>query len=221
MDSAAPSGGSAPATGTAAAASKPASASTSRPVPAVDGDGPRTLSVAAASNVKSLAGSIAHTSRAAAPPILQAVGANSLNQAIKAIAVSRSFLEGDDIDIEVEVTRVPDEAIRNLLQLKLTKLSRASSTATAPGDFVDLRCAATTETAALGGAIAKNIRESARVRVTAIGPNPVFRAVDAIVKARAFLQKDGMDIRFIPMFTTIENSDNGPVNAMQFVIVSK
>jgi hypothetical protein len=30
-----------------------------------------------------------------------------------------------------------------------------------------------------------------------------------------------MDIRFVPMFTTIENADSGPVNAMQFVIVSK
>ena len=124
------------------------------------------------------------------------------------------------MDLEVEVSRVPDEAIRNLIQLRLTKKPRSESAAHTPGEFVDLRCAATTETAALGGAIAKNIREKARVRVTAIGPNPVFRAVDAIVKARAFLANDGMDIRFIPMFTTIENADHGPVNAMQFIIVS-
>jgi len=184
-------------------------------------DGPRTLSVAAGSKVKALAGSISHTSRETQPPILQAVGASSLNQAIKAIAISRSFLEEDNIDLQVEVSRVPDDALRNLIQLKLIKNVRSSSASTIPGDFVELRCAATTETAALGGAIAKNVREGARVRVTAIGPNPVFRAVDAIIKAREFLKNDDLDIRFIPNFTTIENAENGPLNAIQFIIVRK
>jgi len=179
----------------------------------------RMLSVAASSNVKSLAGSIAHTSRGINPPILQAVGATSLNQAVKAIAVARTFLEADDIDLEVEVLRIHDNVIRNLMQLKLSKKPRAAL-AGIKDDLIDLRCAATTETVALAGAIANNIRESSKVRVTAIGPNPVFRAVDAIVKARLFLQKDSISIAFVPMFTTIESSDErgSVVNAVQLVV---
>lgn len=152
---------------------------------------------------------------------MQAVGAASLNQAIKAIAVSRTFLEADGIDLEVEVSRIPDDAIRNLLQLKLNKKDK--SAAAQSGEPVDLRCAATTETVALAGAIANNIREKARVRITAIGPAPIFRAVDAIVKARLFLQKDSIDISFVPMFTTIESSDDrgGVVNAIQLVVSSQ
>jgi stage V sporulation protein S len=181
----------------------------------------RTLSVAGGSNVKSLAGSIAHTSRGAPPPTLQAVGATSLNQAIKAVAVARTYLENDDIDLEVEVSRVPDDTIRNLLQLKLSKKSR-SVFASKKDEPVDLRAAGTTETAALAGAIANNVREGHRVRVTCIGPVPVFRAVDAIVKARTFLQKDSLDLVFVPMFTTIDSSSErgGVVNALQMVISS-
>jgi stage V sporulation protein SpoVS len=154
--------------------------------------------------------------------VLQAVGAASLNQAIKAIAVSRTFLEADGIDLEVEVSRIPDDAIRNLLQLKLNKKDK-SAAATQTDEPVDLRCAATTETVALAGAIANNIREKAQVRITAIGPAPIFRAVDAIVKARLFLQKDSIDISFVPMFTTIESSDDrgGVVNAIQLLVSSQ
>ena len=148
------------------------------------------------------------------------MGAASLNQAIKAVAVARGFLETDGIDLDVEVTRVPDESIRNLLQLKVNKKPRAESPAAA-GESVDLRCAATTETVSLAGAIANNIREGARVRVTAIGPVPIFRAVDSIVKARVFLQRDNMDISFVPSFTTIEAGEDrqGVVNAMQLLVV--
>ena len=51
--------------------------------------GPRVLSVAGSSEVRKLAGSISHISRAGEPPILQAVGSSSLNQAVKAVAVAR------------------------------------------------------------------------------------------------------------------------------------
>ena len=144
-----------------------------------------------------------------------------MNQAIKAVAVARTYLEGDDIDLEVEVSRVPDDSIRNLIQLKLNKKKRSSQMAL-KDEPVDLRAAATTETVSLAGAISNNIREGARVRVTAIGPIPVFRAVDAVIKARLFLQKDSLDIVFVPQFTTIDPSGdkNSVVNALQLVISS-
>lgn len=192
----------------------------------------RVLSVAGASNVKSLAGSIAHTSRSALPPKLQSVGPTSLNQAIKAIAVARTFLEANDLDLDVEVSRVADAEIRNLIQLKLIKKARQPAASSSADDgqaataaattVVDLRCAAQTETVALAGAISNNVREGKQVRITAIGPLPVFRAVDAIIRARAFLARDDLDVLFSPQFTTIDASEEGGgvVNAVQLCVSS-
>ncbi|KAH9254259.1 hypothetical protein BASA81_007860 [Batrachochytrium salamandrivorans] len=210
-------------------ASAPIISTTLTPVVTLEQD-QRVLSVAGASNVKSLAGSIAHTSRSAFPPKLQSVGPTSLNQAIKAIAVARTFLEANELDLDVEVSRVADAEIRNLIQLKLVKKTRQapSSAPAGSGDdgqaaaVVDLRCAALTETVALAGAISNNVREGKQVRITAIGPLPVFRAVDAIIRARAFLARDGMDVLFSPQFTTIDASDEGGgvVNAVQLCVSS-
>lgn len=145
------------------------------------------------------------------------MGPTSLNQAIKAVAVARTYLVQDEIDLQVEVSRVPTASIRNLLQLKLIKKPRTE--VAAASEPVDLRAAATTETASLAGAISNNIREGMSVRVTAIGPVPVFRAVDSIVKARTYLEKDKLDLVFVPMFTTIDPSDGrGVVNALQMLI---
>lgn len=170
--------------------------------------------------MKSLAGSIAHTSRSAAPPKLQSVGPTSLNQAIKAIAVARTFLEVDNVDLDVEVSRVQDAVIRNLIQLKLIKKQRKP--AADESTVVDLRCAALTEVVALAGAISNNVREGKQVRITAIGPHPIFRAVEAIVRARVFLARDNIDVLFTPQFTTIESSEEegGSVNAVQFCVTS-
>jgi stage V sporulation protein SpoVS len=144
------------------------------------------------------------------------VGATSLNQAIKSIAVARTFLEGEGKDLRVEVSRVPDETIRHLLQLKLSAVSKAEADAqveAGDGAPVELRAAKTTETVALAGAIANNVRDGKRVHVMAIGPVPVFRAVDAITKARQFLQKDQIDIVFVPSFTTITTTNTTTTSA--------
>jgi len=183
---------------------------------ALDSNGRRILSVAHTSNVKSVAGSIAHISRESEPPTLQAVGSMSTNQAIKAIAIARTFVENDAFDFLVEPARVPDETMKNLVQLRLEK--RASRDV--PDiDPVDLKIASTTDSGALAGAIANNIREGHRVRITAVGSVPVFRAVDSIIKARGFLTKDAVDLRFQPSFTTIEASDGNKINAIAFSIL--
>lgn len=57
----------------------------------------RVLKVSAKSNPKHVAGSISHTSRSGDSPALIATGAISVNQAIKAIAIARGYLEDNKI----------------------------------------------------------------------------------------------------------------------------
>lgn len=167
----------------------------------------RVLSVASTSRVKAVAGSISHTVRdQGKAPTLQAVGASSVNQAVKSIAVARTFLESEAYDLRVEASRVPDEAIRNLVQLKLHKTARVKP----EGTFADLRAAAQTDTSSLAGAIANVTRDGAIARVTAVGASSVFRAVDSIIKARSFVQKrDNYDLAFIPSFVQLPSGHAG------------
>lgn len=57
------------------------------------------LKVSAKSNPNMVAGAIAGLTRENKEVELQAIGAGSVNQAIKAIAVARAFLEQDAINI--------------------------------------------------------------------------------------------------------------------------
>ena len=57
------------------------------------------LKVSAKSNPNSVAGALAAVLRERANAELQAVGAGAINQAIKAIAIARSYLKGSEIDL--------------------------------------------------------------------------------------------------------------------------
>lgn len=60
---------------------------------------PGTLKVSAKSNPNAVAGALAAVMRERDHAELQAVGAGAINQAIKAVAIARSYLKGSDIDV--------------------------------------------------------------------------------------------------------------------------
>jgi len=185
---------------------------------AVDANGNRIISVAQASNVKLVAGSIAHTSRETNPPTLQAIGPASTNQAIKAIAIARTYVEENKLDFVVVPARIQTGDIKYLVQLRLQKKDLQEEVDTA---FVELKTASTTGSGALAGAIANNIREGRQVRITAIGAPPVFRAIDAIIKSNEYLEKDNISICFQPSFATITTSEGKRINSVQLTILSQ
>lgn len=83
------------------------------------------LKVSAKSNPNMVAGAIAGILRENRDVELQAIGAGSVNQAIKAVAVARVFLSADNIPIAVvpcftEVT-VGEEA-RTAIRLEVVRL---------------------------------------------------------------------------------------------------
>ena len=57
------------------------------------------LKVSAKSNPNSVAGALAAVLRERDTAELQAVGAGAINQAVKAIAIARSYLKAGDIDL--------------------------------------------------------------------------------------------------------------------------
>ncbi len=57
------------------------------------------LKVSANSNPHSVAGAIAGTIRETGRAEVQAIGAGAVNQAVKATAIARTFLENDKIDL--------------------------------------------------------------------------------------------------------------------------
>lgn len=57
------------------------------------------LKVSAQSNPNSVAGALAGVLRERSAAELQAIGAGATNQAIKAIAIARTYLHGSDFDI--------------------------------------------------------------------------------------------------------------------------
>jgi stage V sporulation protein S len=60
---------------------------------------PGTLKVSAKSNPNAVAGALAAVMRERDAAEIQAVGAGAINQAVKAVAIARSYLKESEIDI--------------------------------------------------------------------------------------------------------------------------
>ena len=184
--------------------------------------------VAAKSRVKPVAGSIARTTRDCdgLPPVLSAVGAASVNQAVKAIAIARDFLEADNVDLSVEISKQPQQNVKDVIVLSLKQHIRGSllkdiDTEKENEVYQDMRSAANSTPGPLAGAIAKNVRDGKTPRLTAIGQRPVFRAVCAIALARRYLKKEKIDLDMVPRFTQVKFENGTDANAMQLIVVRK
>ena len=80
-----------------------------------------------------------------------------------------------------------------------------------------IKVAGTSRTSAVAGAIAGVFRENHRVEVQAIGAGAVNQAVKAMVVARSYLARDGLDIAFIPLYTDVD-IDGKIRTAVKFIV---
>jgi stage V sporulation protein S len=85
----------------------------------------RVLKISSGSNPRTVAGAISHISRQGECPNMLATGASSINQAIKAVAIARDYLNEN----KIELTCYPDFRVdkRSGLSLVLTKTIRRPS----------------------------------------------------------------------------------------------
>jgi len=179
------------------------------------------LQVSGQSPVKQVAGAIAWISREGECPRILATAAPAINQAVKACAIARQFMQSDKIEISVypeytrgrrrdadsftfdlrkTVTRYNVVVDESLQELKVSKESKAPTVA---------------------GAIAGRVREGQRVILSAIGPLSVAAAVRSVAIARQYLAEDGVDISFRPSFMNIEFSDGRKSSCLNFQLLAQ
>jgi len=136
-------------------------------------------------------------------PTLQAVGPQATNQAVKSIAIARTFLkQSESIDICMQPTFVHLDDGHTGLLLALRKKARR---ATGEGEAQQLKAASSTDAKVLAGAISSFAREGRRMVVTAIGASAANQAVKAIAIARKNIEEEAIDITCKPEFTEIDD----------------
>jgi stage V sporulation protein S len=98
-----------------------------------------TIKVSAKSRSTAVAGAIAGVIREQKHAEVQAIGAGAVNQAIKAIAIARGYLERDGLDIaciptfvEVDVSGEERTAVKFLVEVRGTFTPKTEATTTTP-----------------------------------------------------------------------------------------
>jgi stage V sporulation protein S len=67
-----------------------------------------------------------------------------------------------------------------------------------------LKVKSTSQVNKVAGAIAEMVREGKEVEVHSIGAGALNQAVKALATARGYVASNGLDLYFIPAFTTLE-----------------
>lgn len=134
-------------------------------------------------------------------PMLQVVGPQATNQALKAIAIARTYLKDSadtDICVQPEFTKLPDGHTGMLLQIR--KKARRTS---GEGEAQQLKSGSETDAKRFAGAISAFAREGKRMVITAIGAPAVNQAVKAIAIARKNVEDEAIDLTGRPDFTEV------------------
>jgi stage V sporulation protein S len=80
-----------------------------------------------------------------------------------------------------------------------------------------LRVSSASKPSASAGAIANGIRESGEATLQVIGPRAVNQAVKAIAIARGYVAASGLDLYFVPEFSSVSVGEEERT-AVQFVV---
>lgn len=181
----------------------------------------RLLHVSGQSPVKQVAGAISWISRGGECPRLLATQSPAINQAAKAVAIARKFLEDDKIDIACYPMFTPgrrrqDESFTFVLQKSNVRVNGSRSDGSQ-----ELKISKQSNPGTVAGAIAARVREGQRVVLSSIGPRSVSKAICSIVIARQYLAEDGVDISCRPSFLNIEFEDGRRSSCLQFQLLAQ
>lgn len=161
--------------------------------------GLKELKVSSQSNPKTVAGALAASSRHGPVPDLLATGMQSLNQAVKAIAIARTYLEDDGFDLFCH----PQMRDPNKSGVTFT-FKKCRRPAGRTGN--DMKVAGSSDIVKVAGAIAGQVRENERVSLLGIGGRSACQAILSICLAKKMLKDDNILISFKPEFTKITNT---------------
>jgi stage V sporulation protein SpoVS len=175
------------------------------------------LKVSGTTDVNGLAQRICDLCRGDDPPALLTIGNQSINQAVKGIAVAHAQLASEGLEISFQ------PAFRHVNRTKpliAFYLSTCPAGTTEMGTETELSVAAQSRITPVAGAIAGRIRDGLTVQLTAIGVDAVTNAVLAAGNARLFLEKDQLDIKIQPEFFKL-TKNGSELSALRFTIVSE
>eukprot|EP00884_Botryococcus_braunii_P014380 jgi/Botrbrau1/22943/Bobra.0030s0019.1 len=190
------------------------------------------IKVSSNSNVKAVAGKLAHSSRTGEPPIILAIGHTCLNTAVKAVAIARNYVRekpsAENISDVATFDIVCQPAFRKSETgvhgrpkgacLALYLFKRQSNGKEAPQeDIADLTVGSGSDPTTVAGALAARVRESKPVCLTAIGVDAVANAIRAVCHARMYLEDDNVDILARPQFIQV-SKDTLTLSAIRIYI---
>ncbi|KAG2429377.1 hypothetical protein HXX76_011142 [Chlamydomonas incerta] len=174
------------------------------------------IKVSAKGNVKAVAGKIAHSAREGEVPAALCIGPECINVAIKAIAIARTYLQQDTIDLSFQPAFRDADRSKKSLALYIAKGKARAPISTV--DDVEMPIGSQSKPQVVAGALAARIREEKSVCLTAIGIDAVSNAVLAIGNARLYLEQDRKDIRAMPSFVQVHKNGRD-LNAVRFALV--
>ncbi|KXZ52124.1 hypothetical protein GPECTOR_10g753 [Gonium pectorale] len=174
------------------------------------------IKVSGKGNVKAVAGKIAHSTREGDPPAALCIGAESINLAVKAIAISRTYLAADQWDLTFQPAFRDADRSKKSLALYMARTKVRAPISQIPD--VEMPISSQSKPQVVAGALAARIREQRSVCLTAIGIDAVSNAVLAIGNARLYLEQDRKDIRAMPAFVQVHKNGRD-LNAVKLTLI--
>lgn len=184
-------------------------------MPPQEPGGPYFVKVSAASNVKQVAGKVAHTCRSGDAPAMLSIGSSCINQAVKAVAIARGYLANDGHDLTFQ-TAFREGGTPDKPSVALYMAKHPLGWPITPNN-VEMQVGATSGVQVVSTALAQRIREGIVPCLTGIGVDAVSNCVLAIGHTRLALEPDGLDIRARPEFIHVQKNGSD-LNAIKFHI---
>ncbi|KXZ50373.1 hypothetical protein GPECTOR_16g546 [Gonium pectorale] len=170
-------------------------------------------------DAKEIAARITESCRVGEPPALLTIGGQSINQAVKAIAIARAELSREGLQLSFQPAFRHTDRTKPLIAFYIAK-ERAPRQQATLGDDVVLTVASQSKIVPVAGAISGKVREQLKISLQAIGVDAVTNAVLAVGNARLFLEQDNYDIRVEPEFEKVEK--NGQLmTAMRLSLIAE
>ncbi len=167
---------------------------------------------------KDIANRVCEMCRTGDPPALLTIGGQSVNQAVKAIAIARAEMLREGLQLSFQPAFRHTDRTKPLIAFYIAK-DRVQRHAP-PADDVTLTVAAHSKIVPVAGAISGKVRENLKISLYAIGVDAVTNAVLAVGNARLFLEQDNFDIRVEPEFEKVEK--NGQMmTSMKFSLIAE
>eukprot|EP01023_Acetabularia_acetabulum_P064087 TRINITY_DN8202_c0_g1_i16.p2 TRINITY_DN8202_c0_g1~~TRINITY_DN8202_c0_g1_i16.p2 ORF type:complete len:256 (-),score=38.51 TRINITY_DN8202_c0_g1_i16:221-988(-) len=153
------------------------------------------------------------------PPTMLAIGHGPINQTAKAIAIARSRMQEDDLDLVCQPAFRERER-KDSLAVYLAKRSKLSLRRSSSEKVGQLSVASSSNPSMVAGAIAQRTRQNESVQLNAIGVDAVANAMVALCFARLYLEGDRYDLRVVPQFQKIQK-DGVEMSSMRLDIFAE